>query len=114
VLIEYVGFPGIRKLEGYQWDKNNGYVVEVEEVEMAMDLLTAPRSDFQIWVEEPLLKIVDQEAAKVLLFYGIVSVAALAAYGEEADDVQEALAAEIGCELKELRGWIRSAGKLVH
>ena len=111
VLITYFGKSGLRTVGKLTWSKENNFTTEVAEAELALGLLTLPREQFAIAKEELLLQVVNEEAAKVLLLVGVASVADLAQI--EGDEEVKALATEIGCTLKELRGWIKSADSLV-
>ena len=109
--ITYIGMSGLRTVGKLTWSKENNFTTEVAEAETALGLLTLPREQFAIAKEELLLQVVNEDAAKVLLLVGITSVADLARI--EGDEEVKSLGAEIGCTLKELRGWIKSADALV-
>lgn len=55
VRIKYVGF-GTRIVGPYTWDERNGHVVEVDDLQIAANLLTYPRPEFELDVSEPLLE----------------------------------------------------------
>jgi hypothetical protein len=44
--IKYNGKSNVRIVEGYRWDKDNGFIVDVIEAELAAELITAPDSEF--------------------------------------------------------------------
>jgi hypothetical protein len=111
VLITYIGTSGLRTVGKLTWSKENNFTTKVAEAEQSLGLLTLPREQFAIAKEELLLQVVNEDAAKVLLLAGIASVTDLAAI--DGDEEVKALAAEIGCTLKELRGWIKSADALI-
>jgi hypothetical protein len=50
--IKYVGLAGVRVIEPYRWEKENGYIQDVTDEAILMNLLTYPRPDFEV-VEEP-------------------------------------------------------------
>jgi len=55
MLIRYVGF-GTRLIGPYRWDEDNGHVADVDDVQVAANLLTYPRPEFELDVSEPLLE----------------------------------------------------------
>lgn len=46
--IRYVGTAGRRTIGEIEWNAENGYTTEVEDVELAATLVTYPRPDFEL------------------------------------------------------------------
>ncbi len=61
--IKYVGF-GTRIVGPYTWDESNNHVVEVDDLQIAANLLTYPRPEFVIDASEPQLR--DMTADEVI------------------------------------------------
>ena len=45
--IKYTGKASVRRIEKYSWSSENGFVQDVMEVELAANLLTYPRNEFE-------------------------------------------------------------------
>jgi hypothetical protein len=111
VLIKYTGHAGRRIVGALEWNRENEFIQTVDEPELACELLSHPPNDFSVAEEEPLLTIVNEDVVGLLALYGIASASQLAAIVDK--EVQAAFAGELGSTLEELRGWIKSAAKLV-
>lgn len=55
MLFRYVGSSGIRIIGNYQWDASNGFVTEVADPELILNLLSYPLPEFEVAANEPLL-----------------------------------------------------------
>ena len=60
--IRYTGTAGIRIIDPYRWDSSNGYVQDVTDPDMLLNLLTYPKPEFES-VEEP-GQLVDKSTAQ--------------------------------------------------
>ena len=110
--IRYLGF-GERVCYGYRWGADNGYVVEVGDVETAAELLTYPREgQFTVDGKEPLLQVtgIGQLTVVALAVLWVGSLEELAAFDEER---MKWLAGEIWASVKVVRKWVREAGKIL-
>jgi hypothetical protein len=80
MLIQYTGHSTVRLVEQYRWDKANGFVCDVADALLAVNLLTEPGGAFVIAPVEPLLAVPDigaQRAAELALG-GIANIGQLA------------------------------------
>jgi hypothetical protein len=65
--IRYVGPKVIRRLVGpYEWSRETGFVQDVQEAELAAELLTDPSGRFVLDDDEPLLEAAQGDADQVI------------------------------------------------
>jgi len=67
MLIRYTGPRSVRRLIGnYEWSQETGFVQDVQEAELAANLLMHPFGRFVVDVSEPLLKAVKGDPDRVV------------------------------------------------
>lgn len=107
MLIRYTGSGGRRIVGPYEWNRENGYVVEVVQAEEAADLLT--HGGFEIAEGDSLLEIAgDRDRAGELVLAGVSSPEWLRGLG--AKEIK-ALAKETGISEEDIREWVKAAGE---
>lgn len=96
----------IRKIGPYTWHKDQR-VQDVQEGELLQDMFTAPRQEFIVAGDDPVVQLFDQNTAETLALAGIPGLAELAV----ADDL--VLAEWLGYSVKRAAGLIAKAKKAV-
>lgn len=110
MLIKYTGQSTVRIWGEDEWNPDNGHVVEVDDAETALHLLTHPPDDFAVDQAEPLVAVMDLNLVALLPFAGIVSLEGLAGANKET----VALAAkQLNRDESEVRAWKKEAGSLI-
>jgi predicted flap endonuclease-1-like 5' DNA nuclease len=106
--IRYVGQATMRRALGYEWNRHNGYAVEVADADDAVELLTHPPGDFTVDGDEPLANLpeVGPQHVAELALAGVTRLADLAALDDEGI---KGLAGAIWAGEKQVKKWVERA-----
>lgn len=48
IRVRYVGTAAVREIGALRWDSSNGYMCDVDDPEMLLNLMTYPRNQFEL------------------------------------------------------------------
>ncbi len=111
--IRWTGAKVVRRVIGaYEWSAATGFVQDVVEAELAVELVTSPVEQFVVDSAEPLgtLKGVGEQRAAELLLCGIATLNDVAAL--DSTGVQR-VAAAINGSVQQVRAWVKQARQIL-
>lgn len=111
--LRWVGPRVVKRVIGeYEWSRATGFVQEVEEAELVVELLTSPHDMFAVDQDDAVsaLSGIGPQRVANMAMAGIATLADLAALDE---DRIKRLDAQIWASAKQIRAWVKQAREIL-
>lgn len=108
MLIKFTGaaIAAERQAGDYGWNPDNGYLQNVTEPEMVLNLLLHDQNQFAISLNDPLLQLVGPQPIERLILAGIIDIDGLTSL--KSDELKR-VADEVEVSVQQIKAWIKEA-----